>query len=105
MDKYCKLYIDTSDKSVITKSIHLSLDLLKINELDIFYYIDSNDEGDKEKAMDTVYGFLFFPYVVELDSDIVSLSTLISFIKNVLFQLENNNIKVVASCDYENELI
>lgn len=104
MDKYCKLYIQSVDKDVIYTSLLSSKILMNLNDDILFSYVDENDEKDLKKASNFEDGFLYFNYVVDIDSDSLPLGTVISFVSNVIKFLSENKIKVVASCDYEDEL-
>lgn len=105
MEKYCKLYVHSDEQSIIEEAINSSINLTNLNYKDIFFYIDSNDEKNNKKALNEETGFLYYNYTVDIDSDVLTIEKVIGFINGVLLFLEHKNIKVVASCDYENDLL
>lgn len=105
MENYCKLYVQSSEKGTLEEIIKSSLILMNLNEKDISFYIDDNDNRNKRKALTEVDGFLYYNYLIEIDSDILGINRIIEFINEVMNQLIDNRMKVVPSCDYEDKLI
>jgi hypothetical protein len=105
MEKYCKLYVQSSEKGTLEEIMKSILILMSLNEKDISFYIDDNEERNKKKALIEDDGFLYYNYLIEIDSDALDINRIIEFINGVIKQLLDNRMKVVPSCDYEDKLI
>lgn len=105
MENYCKLYVQSLEKGTLEEIIKSSMVLMNVNEKDISFYIDDNDDRNKNKASTEDDGFLYYNYLIEIDSDTLDINRIIEFINEVMKQLLGNRMKVVPSCDYEDKLI
>lgn len=104
MENYCKLYVQSTSKNEIDNILQFWKTSMKISDKDIFLYIDENDERDEKKALSFKDGFIYYSYLVEIDSETLDLNIVINFVSKVMNSFLEKNILVIGSCDYENYL-
>jgi len=104
MENYCKLYVQSTDKNEINNILQFWKLSINISDKDISLYIDDNDDRDLKKSLSLENGFLYYNYLVEIDSETLDLNVIKDFVYKVMNSLIDKNILVIGSCDYENDL-
>ncbi len=107
---YCQIYVDTNLEhdallTVIQTAIGGELERNTISTPEIDVYIDRNDSFDEVRRKEFPDGFLYFRYVLDMDTQGKELwDSYISFITKVLETCWSSGFKAVAACDFESRL-
>jgi len=112
MNYYCKIFLNAQVtiealSQKISSFLNLDFDKFLSAKNDIFSIdIQNNKESDEIKSQEFPDGFLFFPY--SLDIDIIDENLALQYktlIQQLLKYLWSQHYQVVASCDFEEELL
>lgn len=110
MDLYCHLYIDAYlSKQGLKEHFsellggHSEFDSI---DTDLFSLdIKKNDEHDPEQMRNPDNGFIYFPYYVDVEPQPdVDAFNYIASLQDLLRKLRSAGFRVVASCDFEDQL-
>lgn len=111
MDKFCKIFVSGyQSKTDLKNQLSLKFNTQPIrNEIlipDCEIYCEENDDYDKNKQKEFPDGFIYFPYILELDfTDNISIKECICIVNDMLSWFWINQKSAVAVCDYELELL
>lgn len=102
MDLFTKIYLYTSGAKHEVNTI-LSRFSKDLPSLDLS--VMRNDDYDKERALEFPDGFLFFPYLIEIDvADSASIDQYTQDLSTLLKRLWQNNMAAIAASDLEEVL-
>ena len=102
---YCKLFIDCGDRDKILSILknHFGNCKSRFSDhsfADFDIHIIRNKESLPETVADINDRFLYYPIIADLDID----SDYIEITDKIIRIIKNENIRIVAACDYEDEL-
>lgn len=108
---YCKLFIDTGlNKGELLNAIKEHTGGVQTGHEFISagwaaIGLDENDEYDSALVNDQDHGFLYYPFLIDIEPEkSVDLQTNIKEIKKLIAHLTSLGFKVTAACDFEDEL-
>lgn len=104
---FCKLFISSQDKNLISLAIEnffksplINGKYIETEMLDIYFF--NNDEFDEKRNFDFKDNFLYFPFIIEIIMlNQYDIDECINKINNFLEYLNHANIITIISCDFE----
>ncbi|WP_040713618.1 hypothetical protein [Paenibacillus curdlanolyticus] len=110
IDLFCKVFIDTDASyeeiaHYVSNSIIGTVEKWNISSPYCAIYLRENDEFDEFKRLESVGGFLYSRYYLDIEpNDGVDSSQYISCISKLLTDLWDGRYTAVAACDFEQML-
>lgn len=107
---YCKIYL-SSEKQI--EELYLMINDILTGELEPIRTIKTewgeldlryNSDFDAERLKKNVDDFIFWPYYLDIEPNNGIEQMYIEKIAMLINHLKSKNIKVIASCDFEDEL-